>query len=54
MNKFKHSKALIWGAVVIVAALLNVPAFLTLIVLPAVAVLSLKKNSTTSRHCNKC
>jgi len=54
MKKFKHSKAMVWGASIIVAALLNAPTFLTLIVLPVVAVLSLKKSSMTSRHCNKC
>ena len=54
MKKFKNTNALLWGVTIIVAALLNAPAFLTLIVLPAVAVIMLKKNSTLSRHCNEC
>ncbi|NQZ82078.1 MAG: hypothetical protein HRT52_13775 [Colwellia sp.] len=54
MKKFKNTNALLWGAAIIVAALLNAPTFLTLIVLPAVAVLTLKKSSTSNRRCNGC
>ena len=54
MKKFKNTNALLWGVTIIVAALLNAPAFLTLIVLPAVAVLTLNKNAKSRRYCNKC
>ncbi len=45
MKKFKHTHAMLWGSTIIIAGLLNAPVFLTLIVLPAVAVIALNNNS---------
>ncbi|MFT5759238.1 MAG: hypothetical protein ACI9LM_003995 [Alteromonadaceae bacterium] len=51
MRKFKHTHAMLWGTTIIAAALLNAPVFITLIVLPAIAVITLKQNENSNQYC---